>query len=466
MTREWISGATACIVVILTIALSCGTETSPVPQEAESAGEDQGEPGTSLREDGEGAAIGMVNRIVFVGRNGGLFTIDPDGSNRLSLTGGTRIDSEKGGVLAQGLSLDTQYYWPTWAPDGSKVAASRVTVGGSGPEVSLEVFDSQGGGVTTVYRNITPSLIAEGAPHYLYWSPDSSNLAFLVSAPQAFALVVADTDLSGGEAAPERATLVETGAPLYFHWSPTGSAILLHGRDELKLAREPFATGPVTLQTVGYGFRAPAFSPDGERVAYTVVDSGGLDAGLVVSRLADGGSVLPIMDVGPLAAFAWSPVGDALAVADHDPDGRPGLQRLVVVPASGGRPRVVAEEAITAFFWSPVGDRLAWFAVNPEERLFELKVFSIESDEEVTLFRFRPSSDLVTMLSFFDQYAYSHSLWSPDGQQLVVAGVKEEPFARRNGGSARGESVFVVDASGREEPRELTEGSLAFWSWN
>jgi len=70
------------------------------------------------------------------------------------------------------------------------------------------------------------------------------------------------------------------------------------------------------------------------------------------------------------------------------------------------------------------------------------------------------------MLTFFDQYAYSHLPWSPDGTWLVVTGTKTEPFARRNGETPKGDRVYILDVEGVAPLSELAEGNLAFWSWN
>ena len=86
--------------------------------------------------------------------------------------------------------------------------------------------------------------------------------------------------------------------------------------------------------------------------------------------------------------------------------------------------------------------------------------------EASELFRFRPSGEVFTMLSFFDQYAYSHSPWSPDSSRLVMAGSEGPVAERRNGHTPTGSRIYVVDAVGDASPQEIAQGSVAFWSWN
>ena len=101
-----------------------------------------------------------------------------------------------------------------------------------------------------------------------------------------------------------------------------------------------------------------------------------------------------------------------------------------------------------------------------DEREFVWWAGPVSGEDAKPLFRFQPSGEVLMMLSFFDQYAYSHSPWSPDGTMLVVAGTREEPMERRNGHTPGGSHVYVVPADGSGEPRELAAGNLAFWSWN
>ena len=71
-----------------------------------------------------------VDRITYVGPDGNLFTVNPDGSGELKLTGTSQVDQGPAGrFLAQPLGKSDFYAWPTWSPDGTKLAASHVQLG-------------------------------------------------------------------------------------------------------------------------------------------------------------------------------------------------------------------------------------------------------------------------------------------------------------------------------------------------
>jgi TolB protein len=55
-------------------------------------------------------------------------------------------------------------------------------------------------------------------------------------------------------------------------------------------------------------------------------------------------------------------------------------------------------------------------------------------------------------LPYFDQYALSHRLWSPDSSALVLP-IQVQDEAR----------IFVVPVSGGQ-PQEIAVGDMAFWS--
>jgi hypothetical protein len=400
-----------------------------------------------------------VNRITYVNPNGDLFTINPDGTAAVQLTGGLQAgERPQGGPLAQALNLNEFYSWPTWSPDGSKLAASRVVVREGNVEMTVQVVDITTSTFTTAHRNETPSLVADGAPHYLYWAPDSRTLSFLAAGDGGVTLFFWDS-ISGGDTVP-----VDTDAPLYYHWAADSGSVVLHAGPEVSVRNVPSSGARQPVVADARRFRVPAFSPDGSQLAYVADTAEG--GALFVAPVDDLASARQLMVVGAMSAFLWSPDGSTLAVADQSTVGSPLFERLVLVPAAGGEPAELASELMLAFFWAPTGERIAWVAIDAQQRQMEWVTTAVSGGEERRLFRFSPSAEVFTMLSFFDQYAYSHSPWSPDGASLVVAGTDQESSNRRNGSTPTGARVYVLDAAGGGEPRNIAAGTVAFWSWN
>ena len=433
-----------------------------------------------------GAASNLsVDRIAYIGPYGDLYTVSPDGTNERRLTGVSRIRSRPSDpagpaspsdtanfYTVQDLDFNESYAWPTWAPDGTRLAVSRVQITANRSlEVSVQVIDAVTGVSRLVYENDVPGLIADGSPHYLYWSPDSQLLSFLATTRQGMTLFAVNPDNAEG------ATAIERGAPLYFSWSGDGPSLMVHSREEVKLLLNPLRPETALHLADAAGFRTPAISLDGSRWAYSTGDASG--SSLYVNDKEGPDSTYRVLDAGPLVAFMWSPDGRTLAVADNpDPQGRI-YQRLRLMAPDGSNLRTLVDEPLLAFYWAPNSQRMAWVGVDAEEQVFEMKVSAVSGDatspgaaegedsgQARELFRFRPSGEVFTMLSFFDQYAYSHSPWSPDSTRLVVAGSEGPVAERRNGHTPAGASVFVLDAVGDAPPTEIAQGGVAFWSWN
>lgn len=406
-----------------------------------------------------GGDIGQVDRIAYVSPDGDLFTLDPDGGGLAQLTGGFQAGQGTGsGGQAQPLRLNEYYTWPTWSADGTKLAASRVIVGDDRIDISLQVMDARTGRSETVYENDRAGLVAAGAPHYIYWAPSGGALSFLAATPDGLALFVWD----GTPGHPP--ALIGRGAPLYYQWSKDAEAMALHTGPDITLARPP--VGGVPRQTVesSVGFRVPAISPDGESLAYVAVADGSM--GLYISPVNELSQARKIMDVGAVSAFLWSPDGTHLLVGDQPNPRVPFFDRLMLVPVGAGPVTMLSTEGVLAFYWAPTGDKLAWVAVNTAEQELEWVVSPSDGSDVKRLFSFKPSSEVFIMLMFFDQYAHSHSPWSPDGKSLVVAGSKGEAARRSNGRTPTGDRIYVLDAESDAAPRDLGAGVLAFWSWN
>jgi TolB protein len=323
-------------------------------------------------------------------------------------------------------------------------------------------MDARTGRSETVYENGQAGLVADGAPHYIYWAPTGDQLSFLASTPDGLSLFVWDGTPGSS------ATRIDRGAPLYYQWSKDAQAMALHVGPEMIWANPPTVeSSRQSFQSAG-NFRVPVVSPDGSTLAY--VDRTIEGAGLYLAQTSDLNQAKKLIDVGWSSAIMWSPDGSRIAVADQSNPRTQLFDRLVLVPADGGAPATLAsgEAAINvwAFFWAPTGDKIAWVTVNGANQELELMVSANDGSGAKRIFDFRPSAEVFIMMSFFDQYAHSHSLWSPDGKSLIVAGSKGEVARSNNGRTPTGDRIYVLDAEGTEPPKDLGAGVLAVWSWN
>jgi TolB protein len=176
-----------------------------------------------------------------------------------------------------------------------------------------------------------------------------------------------------------------------------------------------------------------------------------------------------LMETEGVTAFAWAPDGSSIAVAEQLRPNVPVFDRLWLVSPDGSESSTLVDEQLVAFFWSPQGDQIAWIGIEPLGRAMDLVVSPVEAGkaagEPRRLFRFTPTGELFALLSFFDQYAYSHSIWAPDGSAVVLTGTDGAESGRRNGSGPHGGQVYVVDVR-TGEARRIASGKLAVWSWN
>ena len=417
----------ACAAGLLTVA-ACGEEPTPTSLAPEPSGE---------------------QRIVVVGPQFDIWTVGSDGSNVQRLTG----RAAPGGSGESGTDIShrpqqqqsIRYTWPTWSPDGGAVALSRSPGADGRALASLVLFDADGSAERQLHRTLPGSvpLVANGAPHYALWSPTSEFLSFVAprGPGQGLGLFV----VRPGDGEPYE---VASNAPLYHVWSPDGRYVLVHRRGQL-LLHDTRDLSTLDLEADSLRYRAPAFSPDGERIAYVVEESG---VGRLVTSNVDGTDRVTLMDILGEAAFAWSPAGEQIAVATRR-SSRPFYAELYVVNDDGsGTPSQLASGRTAAFYWSPYGERVAraaydgaltWQTVDPA------------SGDTLELTGFIPTPDFLTHIQFFDQFAPSHLVWSADSTKLVLTGAIERDV---------GPQVWVVDATGNDAPHPISEGRLGFWA--
>ena len=399
-----------------------------------------------------------VNRIAVVAPDAKIRLYAPDGSD------GTLV------------SPDDEYSaWPTWAPDGGGMVFSGVARDADDrPVVTLYEYDLSERVPRPIHEGEPGfgGLLADGVLHYPLWSPDSAKLAF-VAVTQAHGLTLFVKRMD----APEPPQYVLDQGPLWTSWSSDSTTLAIHRSDDHFLldAQGDLELSRVSLESASY--RVPAWRPGRAELALSRLVQQSRSAprnALYSAPITDTGLALnaPIAEVGAYSAFLWSPDGAYLAVAD---DARAvrymnapmfAYRTLRVLDSRSGfseTARVL--ENVLAYFWSPDGSRIAVAAVADASGDMRWLLLDPATGETTELVDFVPSRDQLTMFQFFDQYAYSHSLWSPDSRYLLFAGRLSFRASSAGYSSQSSQSrVFIIDAGETRAVDALADGGLGVWS--
>lgn len=392
----------------------------------------------------------MEGRVAFRGSDNRLYTVRPDGTDQRPLT------SARSAYRYNGRTPLVRESWPAWSPDGARVAYSQVLPELDGSlRLEVRVADVQSGESTSVFVNPHGSSTIGGrVPHYLQWSSDGAHLAFIAATPQGMGLYVAPNAANARE--------VTRQAPLYLAWAPDRPGLLVHAR-ERHLLIDPSRPGvSLDVEAVSVVHRLSSWAPDGSGMAYIWDRPGSRLALHLADRL--GRNPREVTPVRAFAGFLWSPAGDAIAVGDDQDPSMPYYARMRVVRLDGSQ-REVPLERVLAFFWSPDGSRLACLTLGASEGTVALVVMETgaASLREAARVELTPSWGLLALLPFYDQYALSHRIWAPDSRYLTLSGY----IANAGQSAPRGEDdthVYVIDAEGRDAPKTVGQGVMAFWS--
>lgn len=387
------------------------------------------------------------NRIVYINEEGQVVALASDGSDLRQLT-----------------NASLRFQFPAWSPDGRSVAVIGVSRIGAGLFVLADEDESE----------TTPDPLyadREQGPFYLYWSPDSSQVSFLASHPQGMGLHLVQADGSA------ESRLLTIGGPLYWQWTANSEQMFIHSGFSGEASRlEVISTlGDGTGEAIappGF-FQAPGISADGRYLAYAEAMSGNSSL-MVIDTESE--NVMQERHAGQVA-MTWSPTSNQLAFTNGtEPGSRSFVGPLRLLDAATGEVKLISSEPILAFFWSPdgrflaaisalqsgEGDINAWlggkvdvFKPSQQQNLPQLRllVYDLLTDEGRVLFNFVPTFTFATQfLPFFDQYALSHRLWSPNSDALVLPTVEDG----RN-------QIFIINIVTGQK-RFLAEGLMPFWS--
>jgi Tol biopolymer transport system component len=214
--------------------------------------------------------------------------------------------------------------------------------------------------------------------------------------------------------------------------SPDGKTVVFvsetRGKSDLYLLRVGGRNAVLLTGESEHADYAPAFSPEGNRIAFRSERDGG---GIFVME-ATGESVRRISDFG--FDPRWSPDGASLAVAAErvfDPMSRATDSRIWVVRVSDGEKRRVTDVDGVGPRWSPSGRRIVFWGVR-QERGSERDIFTVAAD----------GSEAGAPVAVTNDAAVDWSpTWSPDGRFIY--------FASSRGGTMNLWRVPIDEASGR-----------------
>jgi TolB protein len=388
----------------------------------------------------------QVGRLVFRQPAAPVVTTPPgDPSSRILIQGEdgnlyiASLEEEGRFALTDDASRRRLYGQATWSPDGSRVAWSEL--GSEGSRLVTSRFDGSERHVLDV-----PYL-----PFYIAWNPKGDQLAYLsnwqaIDGPS-MALRLVDLLDSGNSA-----VTLASGQPFYFSWAPDGERLLAHIDNE-RVELYNLEGEAESLVISGGLFSAPQWSPLGEQLVYAV---GGATTQQLLLTDLEGEQLQELTGYRGRAAFSFSPDGERVAYIVTEDDLPAGtLGPLYVVETGSLRTREISDRPVLAFFWSPDGSKLAYLALEQVNGRVGMRwrVWDGESTREHASF-FPSRVFLRDYLPYFDQYAQSHRIWSPDSTALVFAGTLA------NGDSG----VWVqVDEEG-VAPVSLGEGVSATWT--
>jgi Tol biopolymer transport system component/tRNA A-37 threonylcarbamoyl transferase component Bud32 len=284
------------------------------------------------------------------------------------------------------------------------------------------------------------------------WSPDGSHIAFLRVATNETAIFVSPSE--GGvhrKVADVYPTRLEAVGK-HLDWSPSGRYLAAADKHS---PEEPFSivlidviTGEKKQLTSPPGIigdSAPAFSPDGQTVAFIRAVSSGVDDIFVVP--ASGGEPRPVTnDRRYITSLGWSPDGRTILFSS-DRAGNPTLWRI---PVSGGTPARL----------SAVGENAAYPVFARSKRRLAYSNFY----EDTNIWRMDTATGEIEKVISSTQYDSSPQ-FSPDGSRVAFrssrSGFHEIWLADAAGGGERQLTYFSGRLTGT--PRWSPDGqSIVF----
>ena len=356
--------------------------------------------------------------------------------------------------------------FPAWSPDGTRIAA----VAGGSPE-SVVVFDAR---VPATGETVEPVAIfrrPDAAPFYLSWAPEGRDVAFLATESGDLSLRIAPADGDAPLDGSGPGATIRVGNPFYFDWiEPDRLVAHIGGGGDDFLGEIGLDGAPLAPELEAPGiFRSVVASPDRASVGFVRLADDGSGQVVAVARDGSNEHAMPVFGA---AAVAFHPGNRWLAAIGPselpaEPVGFP-FGPLRLLDAASGDVRTLLDGNVFGFWWSPDGATVAALRLQPAGPIALANAAAAApepaSDEvrllfvDVTTGNIRSESVVrlsglfvERVLPYFDQYALSHRLWSPDSTSFLLPVVRD--------GAAQ---IAVMFAGG--DPPIMLDGAIGFWS--
>jgi TolB protein len=404
---------------------------------------------------GEASAPGT---IAIVDNNYNISTLSPAGDEQTMLT--TDASSER------------RYQWPSWSTDGRlayfccdlREAGSIETgayISPDGIQSGELVFEGRG----------EPIIYAAWSPQNCADDDSCRDLAMLVNDIRDGTLSV---EIARNTPTETTLSTVGNGSPFYYHWSTSGQQILFHrDTDDISIydLAEESVVKSYNAQDSGL-FQTPSWSPVDDRVLFAVRGNLPFSSDLVIGNAGSQETIA--RNISGLLAFLWSPDGRYVAYRSITRDS---ISKLTVLDVE--TQRIVSEsplEDVLAFFWSPDSSKIAYitpdtrsefsvqagintdrFPVQNDDPAFEWHVLAVESGQSESIDLFYPTYEMAYLMQYFDQFAPSHRVWSPDSRYLVYSD-------RINPANPR-PMIQIADTEQPGSVEGISPGVFAVWSF-
>ena len=252
---------------------------------------------------------------------------------------------------------------------------------------------------------------------------------------------------------------------MYFAWSPDASEIYTHSFLQHYLIDVSEEAPPQQFPGRGTQYMAPSWGREGDGIAFFLDGEHGKQR-LVVINLKDS-SARMLTEFYGLAAVAWRPGYAQLGMVKETIRNTGFYSGLWLVDYETREEVQLSDDPALAFYWSPDGSKAAYVTQSDgAEGSLRFGVVEVDSGELTYLSDFVPSQEQLIHFMFFDQYAQSHPVWSPDGSSLLVCGRLGYQLIRSELPTGESNRVMLLDVGGEQEPRDIAGGVIGCWEAN